>query len=207
MQSLPTINNHTIGAEKVKTINARDLWKYLDVKKEFANWIKKQIDSLGLEDNIDYSSFALKVKREKGASVKKEYILTLDAAKHIAMASRTAKGKEARNYFIEVEKAFNRHISPNVIGGYKSQLSQRKNQIEELRQQIDYLEAQHPICVIEEIPTKSTYNIDELLTELEIKMNDQLKMILNSAMLNAKANFRGSLETNIMQIKRELLNK
>jgi len=50
-------------------------------------------------------------------------------------------------------------------------------------------------------------NIDEMLDELEKRMNEQLQMILNSAMITAKANFRGALETKVMQIKRELSSR
>ena len=50
-------------------------------------------------------------------------------------------------------------------------------------------------------------NIDEKLDELEKRMNEQLQMILNSAMITAKANFRGALETKVMQIKRELSSR
>jgi hypothetical protein len=35
-----------------------------------------------------------------------DYLLTIDAAKHIAMVQRNEKGKQARNYFINVEKRY-----------------------------------------------------------------------------------------------------
>ncbi len=105
MKSLINIEKNQIGNEVVNSVNARDLYKTLEIKQEFANWIKKQINSLGLEENINYIRFDKKVKPNNNA-IQKEYIITLDTAKHISMASRTAKGKEVRNYFIEVEKNF-----------------------------------------------------------------------------------------------------
>jgi len=100
MIKIININKEIIGADTVNSVNARDLWEKLEIKQEFANWIKAQINSLGLEENIDYVRFDKKVNRQ----ILKEYITTLDTAKHISMSSRTLKGKEVRNYFIEVEK-------------------------------------------------------------------------------------------------------
>jgi len=104
MNQLIKIDKQIIGTDEVNSVNARDLYKQLEIKQEFANWIKTQINTLGLEENIDFFSFDKNVKREIGSTVKKEYIITIDTAKHIAMASRTPKGKEIRNYFISVEK-------------------------------------------------------------------------------------------------------
>ncbi len=103
MQELIKINKNAIGAKEVNSINARDLWQNLEIKQEFANWIKTQINSLGLKFDIDFLTIDIKVKRQ----ILKEYIVTLDIAKHIALASRTIKGREIRNYFIEVEKQGN----------------------------------------------------------------------------------------------------
>ena len=41
-----------------------------------------------------------------------DYALTLDVAKHVAMMSGTEKGFDFREYFIQVEKAWN---SPEMI--------------------------------------------------------------------------------------------
>lgn len=46
------------------------------------------------------------MKQVSGAKYLKEYILTLDSAKHIAMMSQSKKAKEIRNYFIQVEKEY-----------------------------------------------------------------------------------------------------
>jgi len=106
MANLIKITSKKVGSEAQNTVNARDLWNFLESKKDFSDWIKQQIKSLDLEEDFDYCSFPLKVEREIGGTVQIEYIVTLDVAKHIAMASRTQKGKEVRQYFIDVEKEY-----------------------------------------------------------------------------------------------------
>ena len=120
MKDLINIEKSIIGEVEVNSVNSRDIYTTLEIKQEFANWIKKQINSLGLEENVDYVLLDMKVKQTgSGGHNKKEYIITLETAKHIAMASRTPKGKEIRNYFIEIEKEFlnlncNSELKPNL---------------------------------------------------------------------------------------------
>ncbi len=107
MGQIISINTAVIGEEEVNSVNARDLYTALEIKKDFSEWIKTQIKSLNLEKNIDFIATPLKRGIANGGyKTIIEYILTIDAAKHIAMASRTKKGKEVRAYFIEVEKNF-----------------------------------------------------------------------------------------------------
>lgn len=103
MSALIEIKKELIGTENINSVNSRELYETLDVKKRYSDWIKYQITSLGLEENIDYLTNHKKVNRQTLV----DYIITLDTAKHIAMASRTEKGKEVRKYFIEAEKKLN----------------------------------------------------------------------------------------------------
>jgi len=99
------IETGVVDGSAVNTVNARDLAEKLEIKKDFSNWMKYQIESLDLEENFDYSLFAKKGENHnEGGRPLKEYILTVDTAKHIAMASRTEEGKKVRKYFIEMEK-------------------------------------------------------------------------------------------------------
>jgi phage anti-repressor protein/transcriptional regulator of met regulon len=114
MSELIKIELQVIGTEEVNSVNARELHKTLEIKKDFSTWIKNQINSLGLEENVDY----IIAPPKRGASSHggqnaKDYIITTDTAKHISMASRTPKGKEVRSYFIAVEKA----AQQNALGG------------------------------------------------------------------------------------------
>jgi len=132
MKALVKIKSEVVGCELVNSVNARDLHKALDITKEFATWIKTQIDRAGLEDNID---FIILTKKSAGRPTK-EYIITADASKHISMMSRGKKAKEVRNYFIQIEKEYKKSLETSqafIAGGYKSQISQKNKQIEELK--------------------------------------------------------------------------
>lgn len=88
-----------------KVVNARELHYFLESKRQFANWITERIEKYGFIENQDYSSFNKIVKRENGGgTTQKEYALTIDTAKEIAMVEGNDKGKQARQYFIECEK-------------------------------------------------------------------------------------------------------
>lgn len=82
-------------------MSARELHAFLEVRKQFSDWMQYQLQTLGLEEDIDFLTFT--PESEKGRPAL-EYALTLDAAKHVAMASRTEKGRIVRQFFIEFEK-------------------------------------------------------------------------------------------------------
>lgn len=94
-----------------KAVNARELHAFLGSKQEFANWIKSRIEKYGFVENQDYSSFDNIVKRENGATVRKEYALSLDMAKELSMVENNENGKMARKYFIECEKVVTKQTS------------------------------------------------------------------------------------------------
>ncbi len=82
-------NTRFIGNEEVQTVNARELWKTLEIRRDFSNWIKSQINSLGLEENFDLITTRQKRRIANGGYKEvTEYILTLDTAKHIAMHNK-----------------------------------------------------------------------------------------------------------------------
>lgn len=106
MNDLIAISNGSIGSEAVQTVNARDLHAFLEVGKDFSTWIKVQIERARLVEGRD---FAIETTHPKGGAVgnrglTKEYHLTIESGKHVAMMSGTDKGFEVREYFIECER-------------------------------------------------------------------------------------------------------
>lgn len=102
MNGLVKIEKRYIPADgnESNTVNARELSMKLEVKRQFADWIKDQIVRARLVEGQDFITLHTKVNRQ----ILKEYYLTLDAAKHIAMVSGCEKGHEIRQYFIDFEK-------------------------------------------------------------------------------------------------------
>ncbi|MDU0429164.1 phage antirepressor KilAC domain-containing protein [Staphylococcus chromogenes] len=94
-------------------ISGRELHLALEVKTEYKDWFPRML-KYGFEEGIDYISEVEKVHAQKRARTYEQinHILTLDTAKEIAMIQRSEPGKRARQYFIQVEKAWN---SPEMI--------------------------------------------------------------------------------------------
>lgn len=100
MQEIIKINQNEQGEARV---NARDLHDTLNVKARFNDWITRMIE-YGFTEGIDFYSFLSKTQNGGRPSV--EYNLTISMAKEVAMLQRNEKGKEVRNYFIQVEDRY-----------------------------------------------------------------------------------------------------
>ena len=109
MQELISINKTVIGNEEVNSVDARELHTFLESKQQFADWIKsKVIDNAFFKKEFDWIELDLSLRnsmKQKGGQNRKDYALTIDTAKKVAMAEQTAKGEEVRDYFIQCEKA------------------------------------------------------------------------------------------------------
>ena len=87
-----------------RAVSARELHLFLEVQSKFADWIKNRINEYGFIENQDYMVFAEIGENSNGGRPLKEYALTLDMAKELSMVEKTERGKQARRYFIEMEK-------------------------------------------------------------------------------------------------------
>lgn len=83
-----------------QAVSARELYDFLEVKRDFTNWCKQMFD-YGFEEDKDFTPILAK---STGGRPSVDYALTLNCAKEIAMIQRTPKGKQAREYFIACEK-------------------------------------------------------------------------------------------------------
>ncbi|MEG1926362.1 MAG: antA/AntB antirepressor family protein, partial [Ruthenibacterium sp.] len=100
MNKIISTINATIGGESVNAVNARELWVFLNVKTQFKDWITRRIEEYGFEEGKDFSSILSKSKGRPS----KDYIISLDMAKELAMVENNDRGRQARQYFIEIER-------------------------------------------------------------------------------------------------------
>ncbi|ENN6625226.1 antA/AntB antirepressor family protein, partial [Escherichia coli] len=111
-QLIPVFNG-TIDNETTLLVNARDLHSFLGVGRMFAHWVKERIAEYGFVESLDYILICQngQTKGRGGDRRSKDYHLTLDTAKELAMVERNEKGRQIRRYFIECEKKL-RNIQP-----------------------------------------------------------------------------------------------
>ena len=111
----------TLNGDKITAVNARDLWKFLESKQEFANWIKDRIRKYGFKEGLDFTVDKIINGENKGRFAANEYFISLDMAKELAMVENNERGRQARQYFIEVEKRF-RHAG-NLVEAIRAALT------------------------------------------------------------------------------------
>jgi phage anti-repressor protein len=87
-----------------RAVSARELHLFLESNERFSKWIERMLEYSFNEDE-DYTPY--QNVHPQNHQVITDYALTLDTAKEIAMLQRCPKGKEARQYFIAMEKLAN----------------------------------------------------------------------------------------------------
>lgn len=104
--------NITLNENHEPVVSGRQLHETLGVKTRYDNWFNRMTE-YGFTENQDYLVTSIFGHNSGGGKQSKvDHIIKLDMAKEIAMIQRTDKGKEVRQYFIQVEKDFN---SPEKI--------------------------------------------------------------------------------------------
>lgn len=114
MNQLIKIETKTIGNDEVNAINARELHAFLEVGKDFSNWIKGRIEQYDFIQGIDFTVFANSGENLLGGRPKQDYIISIDMAKELSMVERNEKGKQARKYFIECERIAKEKSKPKT---------------------------------------------------------------------------------------------
>lgn len=107
------------------TVSARDLHEQLHIETPFKKWIDRMCD-YGFEESKD---FWTRMSESTGGRPSTEYDISVDMAKQICMIQRSPEGKQIRQYFIDLEKAWN---TPEQI--MARALKMANNSIESLKQ-------------------------------------------------------------------------
>ena len=125
----------TLNGDKITAVNARDLWKFLESKQDFSTWIKRRIEKYEFIEGQDYLLHKFVEQLPSGAKHCIEYLISLDMAKELAMVENNERGRQARQYFIEVEKRF-RHAG-NLVEAIRAALTPIIRENEQYRARLE----------------------------------------------------------------------
>ena len=107
-------------------VSGRELHKILEVATSYKDWFPRMCE-YGFVEGQDFNPLIFEqVQTEGNREVKRhliDHIIKMDMAKEICMLQRTEKGKQARQYFIQVEKDYN---SPEKIMARALQIAQKE---------------------------------------------------------------------------------
>lgn len=101
------------------TVNGRDLHDALQVKSAYKDWFPRMCE-YGFSEGTDFCSF---LSESSGGCPAVNQQLTIDMAKQLCMIQRTDIGRKFRQYFIQVEEAWN---SPEVVMARALQFANHK---------------------------------------------------------------------------------
>ena len=91
-------------------VSARELHDFLEVETPYRIWFPR-MQEYGFTEGSDFNPYKnVRVQMEGNRTVNREVddaALTIDMAKEICMIQRSDKGKQARQYFIQLEKDWN----------------------------------------------------------------------------------------------------
>lgn len=89
-------------------ISGRMLHEFLEVKTAYKDWFPRMVE-YGFVEGQDFCSI---LSESTGGRRATDHAIKLDMAKELAMIQRNEKGKQARQYFIQIEKEWN---SPDKV--------------------------------------------------------------------------------------------
>ena len=91
-------------------VSGRVLHDFLGVETPYRKWFPRMVE-YGFEESVDYTPDIFVHPQNSQETV--DHLLGLDMAKELCMIQRTEKGKQARQYFIQVEKDYNSLFKSN----------------------------------------------------------------------------------------------
>lgn len=138
-----TLLKITVNENQEQTVSGRELHTFLGIETRYNDWFNRMLQ-YGFEAEKDF--YSILSKTSEGGRPSTDHIMKLDMAKELCMLARNEKGKQARQYFLEVEREWN---SPEKVMARALKLAEAKlNEIKAFAaEQTKQLEAAQPKVV------------------------------------------------------------
>lgn len=109
MNQLITTQENEQGA---LLVSGRDLHEFLEVGTQYTKWFER-MSEYGFIENVDYVAISQKRLTAQGNMTEfVDHHMKIEMAKEISMLQRNDKGKQARQYFLDLERQWN---SPEMV--------------------------------------------------------------------------------------------
>lgn len=136
----------TTNEHQEQVVSGRELHEFLQVGTEYAKWFSRMAE-YGFSENQDYVVIVKNDENPKGGRPSVDHAIKIDMAKEISMLQRNERGKQARQYFIQLEREWN---SPEKVMARALKIAEFK--ISNLQ-----LETAQQKQIINELQPKATY--------------------------------------------------
>lgn len=149
MQNLVMNIEVKVDENQEPVVSGRQLHEGLEIGTRYNDWFARML-GYGFQENQDYIPITQKrVTAQGNETTYIDHVLKLDMAKEIAMIQRSEKGKQIRQYFIQVEKEWNspEKVMARALIMANNQLSIATEQIQVLEGKIEEMK---PAVVVKE---------------------------------------------------------
>ncbi len=162
------------------TVSGRELHEFLEVKTAYKDWFPRMCE-YGFFEGADFCSI---LSESTGGRPSHDHQLTIEMAKEICMIQRNEKGKQARQYFINLERAWN---TPEMV--MSRALKMAESQIKNLQLVNAKLTVENQIMLpksqyFDELVDRNLLtNLRETAKELGVKEKPFIKFLLDKKYL------------------------
>lgn len=121
------------------TVLGRDLHEALEIKTRYNDWFPRMYE-YGFVEGVDFYSF---LSESEGGRPAQDHQLTIEMAKEICMIQRNEIGKEIRQYFIQLEKAWNspEQVMSRALRIADETIKNLKIEMKQLQGKADYFDS------------------------------------------------------------------
>lgn len=136
------------------TVLGRDLHQALGINSNYTTWFKRMCE-YGFAEGVDYEAMFQKWNTAQGnETTRTDHQLTIDMAKQLCMIQRTEIGRKFREYFIEIEEAWN---SPEAVMARALRIANKE--LEKVKRETEALEELNAVQSqqIAELQPKASY--------------------------------------------------
>lgn len=134
-----------VNDNQEQTVSGRELHMFLGIETPYMKWFERMLQ-YGFGEKRD---FWTKMSESTGGRPSTDHLMKIDMAKELCMLARNEKGKQARQYFLEVEREWNSpekvmaralNIANSTINNLKLENSMQKQMIAEFKPVKEYVD-------------------------------------------------------------------